>query len=121
MPPTSAPQGSRPPSERRAHPRAKAEFPITIGAADRRVAARVRDLSRSGVAFSSPVAIAEMTKVACDLDLPAPVKRTVKVEGAVVRCAKAAAGFEVAVFFTTIADADRAAIGALVEAKLATV
>ena len=43
----------------------------------------------------------------------------VRADGAVVRCAKSGAGFDVAVFFTEIADADRAAIGELVASRLA--
>jgi PilZ domain-containing protein len=104
--------------ERRAHPRAKASLPVTIGAADRRIAARVRDLSRSGISFFAPTPFKEMTAVKVDLELPGAKPTQVRADGAVVRCLKMDGEYEVAIFFTAIGDGDRDAIGRLVEAKL---
>lgn len=107
------------PRERRAHPRAKAAFPITIGAAQRRIAARVRDVSRSGVCFVAPTAFPEMTAVKVDLELPGRPGTVVKADGAVVRCVPSGSEFEIAIFFTAIGEDDRAAIGEVVDSRLA--
>lgn len=105
--------------ERRQHPRAKTELPITIGAKDRRFAAQVQDLSRSGVSFTCPVAFTPMTVLRMDLELPGKDGARVRADGAVVRCVKSATGdHSVAVFFTAIEDEDRAAITSFVESRL---
>jgi hypothetical protein len=117
-----APTVARP--ERRAHPRAAAEMPVTIGHEDRRIAARVRDLSASGVRFLSPQPLAEMTAVRLDLELPgqpsgAAAPERIAAEGAIVRCVPAGKEHEVAVYFTSIPEDARAAIRRFVEARRA--
>lgn len=108
--------------ERRAHPRAKAEMPVVIGAQDRRVPARVRDISESGVSFLSPKPIPEMTVVKAEFELPAPAGKTVKISagGAVVRCQKTISDdYEIAVFFMAVTEMEREAIRAFVNKQLA--
>ena len=111
--------------ERRAHPRARVEFPITIEAKDRRVAARVRDVSRSGIAFLSKIPFPEMTVLRVDVAIPGAAKPMIRADGAVVRCEKDASGggasgdYDVAIFFTAIGDDDREEIARYVSGRLA--
>jgi hypothetical protein len=106
--------------ERRAHPRARVEFPITIEAKDRRVAARVRDVSRSGIAFLSKIPFPEMTVLRVDVAIPGGAKPMIRADGAVVRCEKDASGdYDVAIFFTAIGDDDREEIARFVSGRLA--
>ncbi|MFN0204719.1 MAG: PilZ domain-containing protein [Planctomycetota bacterium] len=119
-------------AERRSHPRAKAEFDITIGAAEARTSVRVRDISKSGVAFVSPQPIPEMTLVRMELVLPhtsanaQKTNNTIKADGAVVRCEKRdvvhgdAAGYDVGVFFMAITDTSREEIDEFVKMRLQT-
>src|SRR5262245_14978453 len=102
-------------AERRKDPRAKAEFFVTLEAKDRRVEARVRDISRSGVAFTSKIPFTEMTVLRIDLAIPGHSNAMIRADGAVVRCAKGSGGdYDVAVFFTSIDDSARAAIAQFV-------
>ncbi|MBL8694312.1 MAG: PilZ domain-containing protein [Planctomycetes bacterium] len=102
--------------ERRAHPRAKANLPITIGAGGRQIEARVRDLSRSGICFVSPKPISEMTAVRINMEIPGARAHAVTAEGAVVRCEPAGDEYEVAIFFTALSDGDRHALDQFVAA-----
>ncbi len=106
-------------SERRAHPRAKAVFPATIGAAERRFPARVRDLSRTGVCFHAPQALPEMTSVRLDMELPGLNGESLRADGAVVRCVRSGKEWEVAIYFTKIEDTARESIDRFVQGRLA--
>ncbi len=124
-PMTPAPQASRP-SDRRLHPRARADWTAEIALADGSLArARVRDVSRSGVCFFVERALPLMSVLSIALRLPEPHKAAlargssasaardqglVRARGAVVRCEKispALEHFEVAVFLHEISDGDR--------------
>ena len=104
--------------ERRAHPRAAADWPLEIaltsGPRPGLVQARVRDVSRAGVSFYVDRPIAMMTMLELSLELPTAKGRSkVRGKGAVVRCQRISAGvehYEVAVFLHELSDADRRAI-----------
>lgn len=104
--------------ERRAHPRAGADWPLEIslntGPRPGVVKARVRDVSRAGVSFYVDRPIAMMTMLELAIDLPTPKgERKVRGKGAVVRCARISAGvehYEVAVFLHELSEGDRRAI-----------
>lgn len=102
-----------PSPERRRAPRAKAAFPIQIGPADQTRPARLRDLSEVGLCCVSGTAVAEMTSVAIDMQLPGDKARH-RVQGAVVRCQRirgsSPAEYEVAVYFMDANAAAKAAI-----------
>ena len=105
--------------ERRQHPRANAEMPITIGAKDRRFEARVRDISKSGICFSSPIHFPAMTVLRMDLQLPGKPAKNVRADGAVVRCVKSPTGdYSVAVFFTGITESEQSALADFVGTNL---
>ncbi len=119
------------PSDRRRDPRARADWPVTLRVGDREAQAadrepvRLRDLSASGVCFFLDRPIEEMTVVELQLELPENARseeRHIVARGAVVRCAQISPRlehYEVAVFLHEIAEADRRAIGAWVEAHQA--
>jgi hypothetical protein len=119
---TRAPQGR----ERRAHPRASADWPLEIaltsGPKPGPVQARVRDVSRAGVSFFVDRPIAMMTLLELALELPTPNGvRKVRGKGAVVRCQRlsaALAHYEVAVFLHELSEADRRAIDSHVRARV---
>ncbi len=98
-------------TERRRHPRAKGEFPVTINAANGRIQARVRDLSSSGICFFLEQPMPEMTAVRIDLEIPVNGKsQKISGDGAVVRCQRIADGiehYEIAVFFTYLSEESR--------------
>lgn len=77
---------------------------------------RIANLSRLGACAISNIAIPEMTRVRIRFafdDVEAQT-RSVACEAAVVRCQKRSDGqFEIGLFFTNMAPADRAAIEAL--------
>lgn len=113
--------------ERRAHPRAAADWPLEIaltgGAKPGLVQARVRDVSRAGVSFFVDRPIPMMTMLEIALDLPGTGgPRRVRGKGAVVRCERISAAlehYEVAVFLHELAEADRRAIDSHVRMRLA--
>ena len=98
-------------AERRAHPRAAAEWPITIALPEGYFEARLRDVSASGVCFHVDRPVAEMTVLRLQLDLGEPgEKQRVDGRGVVVRCRRispAVDHYEVAVFFDQIEQRDR--------------
>lgn len=104
--------------ERRAHPRAAADWPLEIaltsGPRPGLVQARVRDVSRAGVSFYVDRPIAMMTMLELSLELPTAKGRArVRGKGAVVRCQRISAGvehFEVAVYLHELSEADRRTI-----------
>ena len=131
MPPTPPPprppapgpgpeSGSRSGRERRRHPRAAGDWPLSIrltaGSHAGLHTARVRDISRAGVCFymEHPIPLMTVLEVALELPVAGGVRR-VHGEGAVVRCEPISASlahYEVAVFIQHMADADRDAIAA---------
>ena len=102
-----------PATERRRATRVAATFPIQIGSAEQARPARLKDLSEIGLACISNQKIAEMTKVAIEILLP-DTKDKHKVEGAVVRCeplrGKTPPQYDLAVYFTEVSTAAKAAI-----------
>ncbi|HTF86955.1 MAG TPA: PilZ domain-containing protein [Planctomycetota bacterium] len=104
--------------ERRAHPRAAADWPLEImltsGPRPGLVQARVRDVSRAGVSFYVDRPIAMMTMLELSLELPsAKGRQKLRGKGAVVRCEKISAAvehYEVAVFLHELSETDRRAI-----------
>ncbi len=98
--------------ERRGHPRRTISCSVIVGDE----ACRVRDLSRSGVAFTSVGAMAEMSQVRLSMDLPGS-NRHVEGLGTVVRCEPDVdGGWGIAVFFTELDEEDREAIDLIVHA-----
>jgi len=99
------------PKERRLHPRVPVKGHVALGQGegDRAV---LTDISMSGVACTSPKAMAEMTVLEMTMELPfADGSRSFKAGGAVVRSeAIEGGGFLVAVFFTHMDDAARATL-----------
>jgi hypothetical protein len=110
--------GSGRPDQRR-HPRARAEWPITIVLDDGAHRAMIRDVSRGGVCFFLDRPIEEMTVLRIEFDLPRDAGiRKVSGVGAVVRCeriSKVIEHYEIAVFMTDMAEPDRAVIAEYVE------
>ncbi len=109
--------------ERRQHPRAEADWSVTVTLADGPHAARLRDVSRAGLCFFLDRPIAPMTLLAFALELPGSGRpRAVCGGGAVVRCERISPGvehYEIAVFLHDISESDRAALDAHVRAGLA--
>jgi hypothetical protein len=113
--------------DRRAHPRAGADWPLEIsltsGPKPGLVHARVRDVSRAGVSFYVDRPIAMMTMLELRLELPTsrgPHK--VHGKGAVVRCERISAAvehYEVAVFLHELSEDDRRKIDLHVRDRLA--
>ncbi len=107
-------------AERRIHPRAKAEWPLTVALPEGYFEARLRDVSAAGVCFHIDRPVAEMSVLALQLDLPlGDETRRIRGEGAVVRCMRVSPAlehYEVAVFFHSLDDDDRAALEAYVSA-----
>jgi len=105
-------------AERRAQPRAQADWPITIALSEGYFQARLRDVSSSGVCFHMDRAVPEMTVLRMQLELPGTQgSRRVDGTGVVVRCQRVAPAmehFEVAVFFNELGEEDRAALRAYV-------
>jgi hypothetical protein len=103
--------------ERRKHPRATASLPISIGQPGGRLAARVRDISKSGVCFYSPQPFPEMSLLRMEFEIPSPTRQSVQADGAVVRCIKSPTGeYEIAVYFMAITEMSKDAIGNFVAA-----
>ncbi len=104
--------------ERRNHPRAAVDWPVTIALDDGEHEARLRDVSRSGVCFYLDRRIPEMTILRLELDLPgASDPGRVSGVGVVVRCRRVAPPvdhYEVAVFLNDISDSDRERLAGVV-------
>ena len=108
--------------ERRRHPRVPAqELPLLLQGDERRPL-RVRDLSRSGVAFYSEEPLEVLQQVRFALEIPAEGgPRLVAGQGVVVRCepvAPALAHYDVAVFFQELDAGGEAVLEAWVARQL---
>jgi hypothetical protein len=103
----------RPAIERRRAPRAQAEFAIHLAERGEKRPAALQDLSTGGLRCHHGEAIREMTLVEIGLTLPEQTE-VHTVRGAVVRCAKLRGQnpptYEIAIFFTEVSPACRAAI-----------
>ena len=123
----TVPEGSTPGGrERRRHPRATLEWPITIALSEGEHEARLRDVSASGLCFFLDRAIPEMTVLALRFELPGSARDAggadaagtlLECNGAVVRCERISPTldhYEVAVFFHDVSDSSRRALEAYV-------
>jgi hypothetical protein len=113
------------PRERRAHPRAACDWPITIQLRDGAHPARLRDVSRAGICFFLDRAIPEMTILSVRIELPAARPSGpgwIDGRGVVVRCQPISRGvehYEVAVFLDSLSEADRERLSAFVGSRTA--
>ena len=112
--------------ERRRHPRAAIDCPMTIALEDGPHEARLRDVSRAGVCFFLERRVPEMTILKLELDLPEQESpdgaEAVHIEGSgvVVRCQPIGPHvehFEVAVFLNDMSESNREALEAYVTAR----
>lgn len=105
------------PRERRRAPRARADFPIRLTPQEGAAPARLKDLSTLGLCCTTAQEMPELTRVGIHLQLPG-TERPHTLEGAIVRCEPAAAeaeeGYEVAIYFTAVDEAAKAALRAYV-------
>src|SRR5262245_53557375 len=102
-------------AERRRHPRANCELPITLTLDGATCEGRLRDISRAGVCFYLERPIALMTALRLALDLPnggnSGKPKKIRGQGAVVRCERISPSlshWEIAVFLHDLPEADRA-------------
>jgi len=107
---SSEPKGA----ERRRHPRAVLDWPVTVRLPDGNHEARLRDVSRAGVCFYLDRRIPEMTVLGLDLELPCASDRAPKVRvtgsGVVVRCQPLSPRvdhYEIAVFLNDLGEEHR--------------
>ncbi|MEO6597347.1 MAG: PilZ domain-containing protein [Planctomycetota bacterium] len=111
-----------PQSERRRAVRALATFPVRLSQQPDGGPALLRDISENGLACTSSQSVPEMTLVGLDFSLPGAAE-VHHVKGAVVRCerlpkpagrdeasAKAGPRWDLAIYFTELAPATRAAL-----------
>ena len=98
-------------ADRREHPRAAADWRLTLRLADHEIEARLRDVSRTGLCFWVDHPLPELTQLAFDVELPTDAGlQRVRATGAIVRCERIANRvdhWEVAVFLHDI-DAEAA-------------
>jgi hypothetical protein len=97
-------------TERRRHPRTRADLGLRLGAPSGETPARVHDVSSSGIRCLTEVSLPVMTQVRVHLVLPAALgERHVVCDGVVVRSERTgrAAAFDTAIFFSDVAEADR--------------
>ena len=102
-------------TERRAHPRVRADLPIQLTAEGGAADASIRDISLSGVCCITDRAMPVMTQVRLTIVLPDRVgePRPINCSGAVVRSARTARGpngrerYETAIFFTELGESAR--------------
>lgn len=108
--------------ERRRHPRATLDCPVTVQLQDGPIEARLRDVSRAGLCFYLDRRIPEMTILRMALELPArPGGPKLKIEGSgvVVRClpiARNVEHYEVAVFLNDMSEDSREELDAYIGA-----
>ena len=121
MNPSTQPQAPRG-DERRRHPRAILDWPVTIRLPDGEHEARLRDVSRAGVCFYLDRRIPEMTMLGLHLALPDLADGTrgeqVTGSGVVVRCQPLSPQidhYEVAVFLNDIDEEQRDRLASYVE------
>lgn len=109
--------------ERRRHPRATIDCPVTIALADGPHQARLRDVSRAGVCFFLDQRVPEMTILRMELDLPEEEEGEqthIEGSGVVVRCQPIGPHvehFEVAVFMNDMTESNREALEGYVQAR----
>lgn len=108
--------------ERRRHPRATIDCPVTIALAEGSFEARLRDVSRAGVCFFLDQRVPEMTILRMELDLPEDQGDATHIEGSgvVVRCQQIGPHvehFEVAVFLNDMTESNREALEGYVQAR----
>lgn len=97
-------------AERRRHPRARHDGPLTVSVAGRRMDVRLRDLSAAGLCFFSEEPLDEMSLLDVRLDLPDEFEAEFRAKGAVVRCERISPHldhYEVAVFLHEIDESQR--------------
>ena len=109
-----------PKKERRKQPRAKGTTGLLVGLESQTPGDDIRDISLSGVCFTVEEPLEFMTQLMMTLIFPtenAPAQESggaIQCEGAVVRCepidSDAGNNYEVAVFFTRLEEAAKAAI-----------
>lgn len=123
MEPERTTSGTASGSERRRHPRAQANRPLTVAVGGERREVRLRDLSAGGLCFFSDEAIPEMTMVKVELELPergdTGEPRPVDARGAVVRCRRVSPlleHYEIAVFLHDLRESDAERLAAFVAA-----
>jgi len=106
--------------DRRQWPRADADWPIRLLLPEGHFEARVRDISRAGICFFLDRPIQEMTTLRIDLELPVQGgMRFVRGDVVVVRCDKISERldhYEIAAFLSNMAEPDRDALDAFVDA-----
>ena len=104
-------------TERRRHPRVKADLGLRVGTPGREAAARVHDVSPSGIRCLTDEGLPVMTQVRVHLEIPTRNgARTIACTGVVVRSERQSrdTGHETAIFFTEVAEADRSELEAFV-------
>ncbi len=107
-------------TERRAHPRAKAGFPLRLGP-EGKIPARLKNISRSGLCCVVPDPLPELSLAEAVLEVPGldGESRTFHLQGAVVRCVpENAGGYEVALFFQFPPEDAQEAISRYVDSVL---
>jgi hypothetical protein len=113
-------QGGR---ERRAHPRAACDGTITLTLEDGIHQARLRDVSRAGIAFFLDRPLKEMTILSVRIELAAKGRaQATEIEGrgAVVRCLPIARGvehYEIALFLNDMSELQRERLDTFVAAS----
>ena len=105
--------------ERRRHPRANLDCPVTIALEDGPFQARLRDVSRGGVCFFLDRRVPEMTILKMELELPDREGAPTRIEGSgvVVRCQPIGPHvehYEIAVFLNDITESNRERLEAYV-------
>jgi len=103
------------PSERRRAPRIAADLPLQLIARDAGASAQLRDLSTIGLSCVFPEPIPEMTAVNLKLELAGEAHDIV---GAVVRSERLDEGWEIAVYFTQIADEAKTGLATYIEDQI---
>lgn len=108
----------RPATERRAHHRVKAGFPVQLSMGGEVAPAQLRDISASGLLCETSRKVPVMTQVRLMLSLPGSAADThdVVCDGAVVRCLEiedAGNRYETAIFFTNMDEDTRDLLAAL--------
>ena len=113
-------------TERRGAPRIAQEIPLTLGDVGRELATQTTNLSASGTYCALNRFIPAMTKLQVRLEVPDHPKSTsIICQGVVVRVQPAhvvskQARYHVAIFFSDLADHDRATIARYVQQHLRT-
>ena len=111
-------------TERRRAPRVAERIPITLTGGETQFLVETRNISAAGAYCTLDRFIAPMTKLALECELPnGPERVRIRCSGVVVRVEPAVAGAEqaryhIAIFFTDLADRDRAVLSQFVSQQL---